>query len=194
MPTYNRAKIISKAIKSCLEQTYQSIEIIIIDDCSKDNTKEVIKKINDTRIKYIKLLKHKGASYSRNVGIKKAKGRYISFLDSDDVFLPEKLKIQINNLIKHNSDFDFCKVNRIDGKDKNIFPNDIQVSIIKNGNIYDELLTNGNFISTQTILVKKIYIEKYLFDEEIPRLQDYELFSFYYVFFYKYKIIQFFKV
>ena len=67
IPTYNRAKIISKAIKSCLEQTYNSIEIIIIDDCSKDNTKEVIKKINDMRIKYIKLLKHKGASYSRNI-------------------------------------------------------------------------------------------------------------------------------
>ena len=58
---------------------------------------------------------------------------------------------------------------------KRIFPNEIQVNIIKNGNIYDELLTNGNFISTQTILVKKEYIEKYLFDEEMPRLQDYEL-------------------
>jgi len=135
----------------------------------------IIKKINDMRIKYIKLLKHKGACYSRNVGIKKAKGRYISFLDSDDVFLPKKLKTQINNLIKHNSDFDFCKVNRIEGKLKKIFPNEIQVNIIKKGNIYDELLTNGNFISTQTILVKKTYIEKYLFDEEIPRLQDYEL-------------------
>ena len=175
IPTYNRAKIISKAIKSCLEQTYNSIEIIIIDDCSNDNTKEVIKKINDMRIKYIKLLTHKGASYSRNIGIKKAKGRYISFLDSDDIFLPEKLKIQINNLIKHNSDLDFCKVNRIAGVNKRIYPNEIQVNIIKNGNIYDELLTNGNFISMQTILVKKEYIEKYLFDEDMPRLQDYEL-------------------
>ena len=127
------------------------------------------------RIKYIKLLTHKGASYSRNIGIKKAKGRYISFLDSDDIFLPEKLKIQINNLIKHNSDLDFCKVNRIAGVNKRIYPNEIQVNIIKNGNIYDELLTNGNFISMQTILVKKEYIEKYLFDEDMPRLQDYEL-------------------
>jgi glycosyltransferase involved in cell wall biosynthesis len=175
IPTYNRAKIISKAIQSCLEQAYNSIEIIIIDDCSKDNTKEVIKKIKDMRIKYIKLLSHKGASYSRNIGIKKAKGRYISFLDSDDISLPEKLKIQINNLIKHNSDLDFCKVNRIYGEHKKIIPNKIQVNIIKNGNIYDELLTHGNFISTQTILVKKKHIEKYLFDEDMPSLQDYEL-------------------
>jgi glycosyltransferase involved in cell wall biosynthesis len=136
---------------------------------------KIIKKINDIRIKYIKLLTHKGASYSRNIGIKKAKGRYISFLDSDDVFLPEKLKIQINNLIKHNSDLDFCKVKRISRVHKRIFPNEIQINIIKNGNIYDELLTHGNFISTQTILVKKEYIEKYLFDEDMPRLQDYEL-------------------
>jgi len=157
IPTYNRANIISKAIKSCLKQTYNSIEIFIIDDCSKDNTKEVIKKINDTRIKYIKLLKHKGASYSRNVGIKKAKGTYISFLDSDDVFLPEKLKLQLNNLINHNSDLDFCQVKRIVGEHQNIIPNKIQVNIIKNGNIpvkYDL------YISTDTKRKMKL-IKKY---------------------------------
>ena len=98
IPTYNREKYIVNAIKSCLKQTYKPKEIIIIDDCSKDNTKKLVKKIKDRRVEYIKLFSHKGACYSRNLGIRKAKGSYISFIDSDDVFLPEKLKKQINNL------------------------------------------------------------------------------------------------
>lgn len=176
LPTYNREKIISNSIKSCLQQTYNPIEIIVIDDCSTDNTKKIIKDFKDIRIKYIKLLTHKGASYSRNIGIKKAKGSYIAFIDSDDIFLPEKLKIQFQNLNKINSDFDFCIIKRIEGiQKKHVVPNAKQIKIIKNGNIYNELLTNGNFISTQAILVKKKYIKKYLFDENIPRLQDYEL-------------------
>lgn len=176
MPTYNREQLIVNAIKSCLRQTYNPKEIIVIDDCSKDNTKKLLKKkIKDKRVEYIKLCTHKGASYSRNFGIRKAKGSYISFIDSDDVFLPGKLKKQINNLIKSNSDLDFCKVKRIDGDKIVIVPNPIQENIINNGNIYNEILTNGNFISTQAILVKKSYVEKYLFDEDMPRLQDYEL-------------------
>ena len=85
------------------------------------------------------------------------------------------MKIQFDNLIKNNSDLDFCKIKRIDGVYKFIVPNEKQINIIKNGNIYNELLTNGNFISTQAILVKKKYIKNYLFDENMPRLQDYEL-------------------
>lgn len=135
----------------------------------------MVKKFKDIRIKYIKLLKHKGASYSRNYGIKKAKGSYISFLDSDDVFKPEKLKKQLENLIESNSDLDFCKLKRIEGVNSRVVPNSEQIDIIKTGNIYNALLSNGNFISTQTILIKKLYIEKFLFDEEMPRLQDYEL-------------------
>ena len=135
----------------------------------------MVKKFKDIRIKYIKLLKHKGASYSRNYGIKKAKGSYISFLDSDDVFKPEKLKKQLENLIESNSDLDFCKLKRIEGVNSTVVPNSEQIDIIKTGNIYNALLSNGNFISTQTILIKKLYIEKFLFDEEMPRLQDYEL-------------------
>ena len=135
----------------------------------------MIKKIKDIRVEYINLPTHKGASYSRNVGIKKAKGSYISFIDSDDVFLPEKLKKQINNLIKSNSDLDFCKVKKVNREKIEIVPNLAQENIINKGNIYNEILSNGNFISTQAILVKKSYVEKYLFDEDMPRLQDYEL-------------------
>ena len=82
IPTYNRKKLVNKAIKSVLNQTYSNIEIIVIDDCSTDNSENEIKKIKDTRIRYIKLRKRKGANYARNRGILKASGEFISFLDS----------------------------------------------------------------------------------------------------------------
>ena len=176
IPTYNREKLILNTLKSCLNQTYNNIEILIIDDCSTDNTKSIINIIRDDRIKYVSLKKNNGASYARNVGIHLSKGKYIAFQDSDDVFHKDKLKKQINNLRKYNSDLDFCKISVIINDDKKYYiPKKKTEKSILNGNLYDELLTNGNFISTQSILVKKSYIKKYLFDTKLPRLQDYDL-------------------
>ena len=177
IPTYNREKLIRKSIQSVLNQTYYYIEIIIIDDCSHDNTNKEVKKIKDKRIRYIKLRKNKGANYCRNLGIKKATGEYISFLDSDDIFHKNKLERQIKNMKINKSNFDFCKIRiYIDNTNifKMIFPNSFQEKSILNGKIFDELC-KGNFISTQSILVKKNILEKYLFDERMPRLQDYDL-------------------
>ena len=173
IPTYNRSKLITKAIESVLNQTYKNLEVIVIDDCSIDNTEDVIKKINDKRLKYIKLDSNKGACYARNVGIKNAKGKYIAFQDSDDEFYPEKLEKQYNNLLKKKSDLDFCKI--LINDDTNIvLPTDQQEKRILDNNIFDELC-NGNFISTQAIIVKKELIEKYLFDINMPRMQEFDL-------------------
>jgi glycosyltransferase involved in cell wall biosynthesis len=165
IPTYNREKLIVNSLGSVLNQTYSNIEILIIDDGSTDNTKKEIDKIKDKRIKYIKLNKNSGSCNARNIGIKMAIGTYISFQDSDDIFHPDKLKKQFRNLIKNKSDFDFCKILIvINNTNKYVFPDDITETKIYNGNIFDELLNKGNFISTQSILVKKHYIQKYLFD------------------------------
>ena len=86
IPTYNREKLLIRSIKSILKQTYKNFEIIIVDDFSKDNTKNIINIFNDKRIRYIRLRKNKGASVARNIGIKKATGKYISFQDSVDIF------------------------------------------------------------------------------------------------------------
>jgi len=175
IPTYNREKLLIRSIKSILNQTYQNFEIIIVDDFSKDNTKNIINIFNDNRIRYIRLRKNKGASFARNIGIKKATGKYISFQDSDDIFHFDKLEKQINNLIKHDSDFDFCKICvHFSNNNLIIFPNNTQEKEILNKNVTYELC-NGNFISTQSILVKKYYIEKYLFDPKFPKYQDYDL-------------------
>src|SRR5690625_4190600 len=97
-PVYNAERFLSETIKSVKEQTYKNWELLLVDDCSKDNSAKIIKEFNrtDDRIKYIKLEKNSGASISRNTGIKNAKGRFIAFVDSDDLWEPEKLEIQIS--------------------------------------------------------------------------------------------------
>lgn len=94
IPTYNSAPLISKAINSVLNQTYQDFEIIIIDDGSTDNTAEVIETFKDSRIKYIKQ-ENAGPAQARNNGIQSAKGEYIAFLDADDTWTPDKLELQL---------------------------------------------------------------------------------------------------
>ena len=174
IPTYNRGYIIEKSVRSVLKQTYTNIEIIIVDDGSTDNTEEVIKSINDKRIKYIKLLNNRGASYARNKGIKASTGKYISFQDSDDIFYNDKLEKQLDNLKKNKSDLDFCKIVVYDNSKKVFYPNELQEkSILKNDYVTE--LCNANFISTQAILAKKNIFNKVLFDEKLPRLQDYDL-------------------
>ena len=95
IPTYNRAHLIGRAIKSVINQTYQDFEIIVVDDGSTDNTEEIVKSFNDPRIRYIRHEKNKGEAAARNTGIEAAKGKYIAFQDSDDEWFPEKLEKQM---------------------------------------------------------------------------------------------------
>ena len=159
-----------------MEQTYQNLEIIVIDDGSTDNTKKEVDKFDDKRIKYIKLNNNNGATNARNIGIKNAKGSYISFQDSDDIFYPNKLEKQLKNIINKKSDLDFCKIKVIlSNSHIKFFPNKRQEKSISSGNIFNELISKGNFISTQAILVKTDFVKKFYFDPNMPRLQDYEL-------------------
>lgn len=96
-PTYNCSQFIAETIESVLGQTYLNWEMIIVDDCSVDSTQQVVEKYvqQDGRIKYCKLQVNSGAAVARTMGMKLALGRYIAFLDSDDLWLPEKLEKQI---------------------------------------------------------------------------------------------------
>lgn len=95
IPTYNREKLILIAIDSIMNQTFKDFEILIIDDASTDNTEAVVKGLNNEKIRYFKLDKNGGQCIARNYGIKRAKGKYIAFLDSDDEWLPTKLEKQM---------------------------------------------------------------------------------------------------
>lgn len=100
IPTYNAGAYITEAIESVFKQTYKDFEVIICDDGSTDNTEKVLESYG-TQIRYI-LQKNKGPASARNIGIKDAKGEYIAFLDADDIWLPEKLELQMNEIKKSN--------------------------------------------------------------------------------------------
>lgn len=106
MPAYNSAQYIDESIQSVLNQTYLNWELIIVDDCSSDDTDIAIQKyLVDKRIIYLKNKQNSGAAISRNKALIKAKGKWIAFLDSDDVWLPSKLKEQIDFML--NNDYKF---------------------------------------------------------------------------------------
>ena len=97
MPSYNTGRFISESIESVLSQTYDNWELLIVDDCSNDNTDEVVESfLCDKRIKYFKNTVNSGAAVSRNRALREAKGRWIAFLDSDDLWMKDKLEKQIH--------------------------------------------------------------------------------------------------
>lgn len=113
-PTWNCGRFIAETINSVLAQTYQNWEMLIVDDCSTDNTKEVVMKYNDPRIKYNCLKKNSGAAVARNTALRMAKGRWIAFLDSDDLWKPEKLERQLKFMIENNYNFSYHCYHEID--------------------------------------------------------------------------------
>jgi glycosyltransferase involved in cell wall biosynthesis len=97
VPTYNRAHFLAEAIQSVLDQTFQDFEVMVVDDGSTDNTKEVVDRFQDPRIKYI-YRRNRGLSAARNTGIKASIGEYIALLDSDDIWLPQNLELNVKLL------------------------------------------------------------------------------------------------
>ena len=96
MPSYNTGKYIADSIHSVLAQTYENWELIIVDDCSTDDTDGVVQEyLQDTRIRYLKNEVNSGAAVSRNYALREAKGKWIAFLDSDDLWVPDKLEKQL---------------------------------------------------------------------------------------------------
>lgn len=126
MPSYNTGKFIKHTIESVLAQSYATWELIIVDDCSPDNTDEVVKPfLSDQRIKYLKNEKNSGAAVSRNRALREAKGKWVAFLDSDDLWKPEKLEKQIGFMERNGYSFSYTNYSEIDESGK---PNGVTVS------------------------------------------------------------------
>ena len=115
-PVYKCEKFIEHTIKSVQRQTYNEWELLLVDDCSPDNSAEIIKRMmeSDDRIKYIKLKENSGAAVARNVGLENAKGRYIAYLDADDVWYKNKLESQIKFINDNDVQFTCCDYEKIE--------------------------------------------------------------------------------
>lgn len=122
MPTWACAEFICKSIKSIQAQTYPNWELLVQDDCSTDNTEKVLKPLieMDSRIKYKCNVKNSGAAISRNNALRRAKGRWIAFLDSDDLWLPEKLEHQLKFMVENNYSFTYHEYTEISENGTNL--------------------------------------------------------------------------
>lgn len=103
-PIYNCEKFLPKTIECVINQTYTDWEMLLVDDCSPDNSAKIIKKYakDDNRIKYFKLDKNSGAAIARNKALEESKGRFIAYLDADDLWKSEKLEKQVEFMLKNN--------------------------------------------------------------------------------------------
>lgn len=121
-PSYNCAKFVEETIQSILSQTYTNWELLFQDDCSTDNTKEIVAKYaeKDSRIKYECNARNSGAAITRNNALRRAKGKWIAFLDSDDLWLPEKLEKQIKFMQDNNYHFSYTKYCEINEQSEEI--------------------------------------------------------------------------
>lgn len=173
IPTYNRERMIARAVRSVLEQTYYNVEVHLVDDGSSDNTRGVLEEFAcEPRFNY-HFQENRGQSAARNVGISKSQGKYIAFLDSDNYWLPHKLLEQIN-FLKINPNYDVLYSNgRVIDASGTVLP--VRASRRFSGNIIDQLLLN-NFVSNNTVLVDRRCFETMGgFDEELRHSEDYDL-------------------
>ena len=118
MPSWNTARFIKESIDSVRNQTYTNWELLIVDDCSTDDTDKIVASYTDVRIKYLKNEKNYGAALTRNRALRGAKGEWIAFLDSDDLWAPEKLEQQIKFMVKNNYVFSYHDYVKIDEESK----------------------------------------------------------------------------
>lgn len=163
-PVYNSEKFIKDTISSVLNQTYTNWEMILVDDCSTDNSKKIINEYveKDSRFKYIKLSQNSGAAVARNTAIKAATGRFLAFLDSDDAWEPEKLDLQIKFMIENKVGFSFTSYKVVDENGK---PTGKIVSVPSTIN-YEELLKN-TIIGCLTVVIDKDLVG----DIQMPNLR-----------------------
>lgn len=171
LPTYNRAHFLPKAIESVLAQTFEDWELVIVDDGSTDNTKEVVLAYQDLRIVYI-YQDNQERSAARNNGMSKAKGDFICFLDSDDYYLPEKLMNYRNALAEDLDVYVLCDNVILEDANKvrNLTP---KFSENETENIFENLIMQPLFC--QQICLKKCVGDLFKFDTRFKNNEDMEL-------------------
>lgn len=169
IPTFNRADLLTRAIRSVMKQTFHDFELIIVDDASKDDTEQVVKQFNDERVKYMAHEVNKGGAAARNTGIKSALGAYVAFLDDDDEYTSKKLEVLVRALQEHPEVGIVYSQAKIIGyhKKKTI----VLPQYGKNGDLFIDALSGSFILYCSTLMRKRCIV---YFDESLPRWQDWD--------------------
>lgn len=170
MPVYNAEKYIKKTIESVLNQTYTNFELILINDASKDRSKEIIHSFSDSRIRYIENPENLGIVKTRNKCIQYARGKYIAVLDNDDITLPPRLAKQVE-FLEENNDYGICGsfYDIIDGSDNVVHKMKLPVT---NSQIKTFLLFN-NCCCNSSVMIKSDIIKEQMYPEGFDMIEDY---------------------
>ena len=172
IPTYNREHTLRRAVQSVLGQTFTDFEVIVVDDCSTDQTKNLVESFRDKRIVYVRHDQNAGPGAARNTGIRRARGQLIAFLDSDDEWLPEKLRLQVEFLKGAPSS--------VEGVCTGYYLHLVRLGMTvekvpsRPRSWLEEFLVRGCDLTPGTTFVgtARCFARVGLFDEELPRLQD----------------------
>ena len=167
MPCYNSEKYIEATVKSVLAQTYQNWELLLVDDSSSDASIELVKAFGDERIRIFALDKNGGAALARNKAIEEARGRWIAFLDSDDLWMPEKLERQIAYMCDGNIAFSYTDYEVIDDEDELIATFRPKLSVCK----YTDILKH-NHIGCLTVIYDADKLGKVFMPTEAIKRED----------------------
>lgn len=174
-PLYNAQNYIAQTIESVLAQTYGNWEMIIIDNCSTDESRNIVKSFADNRIKLIELEYNSGGpARPRNIGIENAKGAYIAFLDSDDIWVAEKLKIQVDTIENGNYDIVHTYANTIDIESKitGIADNQRIYKLCKYFMSDKSIIYLANYVNINSVLMKKDIVIKFREDKNMIAIED----------------------
>jgi len=171
IPTYNRLPMVKEAVASVLAQEYEDLELIVVDDGSTDGTAEEIRKYGG-RVKLLLNTENRGVSAARNKGILHAKGKYVAFLDSDDLWVKGKLKIQAA-FLDENPHYPLCYTDEIwIRRGKRVNPRIKHAKF--SGWIFDKCLPLCTISPSSAMMRKTLFAKVGLFDEALPVCEDYD--------------------
>ncbi|MFP5307675.1 MAG: glycosyltransferase, partial [Gammaproteobacteria bacterium] len=175
LPTFNRARTLPRAIASVLAQGETSLELIVVDDGSTDDTERVVAALQDSRVRYVRRSGNGGPAAARNAGLALARGEYIGFQDSDDEWLPLKLEKQLAALrsAPPQVGLALCGQLRWDTRTLWYLPAHARTGV-RNGRLREEILHNNFALTPSWLLRRKVVEELGGFDETLPMLEDWE--------------------
>ncbi len=173
IPSYRRADRVRDSIESVLAQTFSDLEVIVVDDGSDDGTDKVVEAVEDTRVRYVSHPTNRGGNAARNTGIRHARGDLIAFLDSDDVWEPDKLESQVEHLIRVGPEFGFCTtwILRVDPFGQEIS----RIEPSPEGRSPFQLWEGNDLGGFSTVLVRKEALQRMGdLDESLASCQDWD--------------------